>query len=132
MGERVIQALCQLDLPPESLIILTHVISPQELGVGQPADVAKPAAHLEQISTQLENYAAEIDETFEGIVDIATELTEGEPAAEIVRLAHIHQAQLIILGSRGLVGVSRILQGSVSAQVVEEAPCSVFVVKSSF
>lgn len=131
MADQVIQALSQFDLVPDSLVVLTHVISPQESGIGQSADVAKPAALLEQIATQLEDYATEIDEIFEHTLDIVTEITEGEPALEIIRLAHIHQARLIILGTRGLTGVSRILQGSVSAQVLEDAPCSVFVVKSS-
>lgn len=131
VGAVVLQALSQFDLEPDSLVILTHVISPQELGLGQSAEFAKPTGHLQQIQTRLEAYSQEIDQVFEQTVDIITELVEGDPAAEIIRLAHIHQAELILLGSRGLTGVSRILQGSVSAQVVEEAPCSVFVVKSS-
>ena len=40
----------------------------------------------------------------------------------------IYQTDLIILGTRGLKGVERILQDSVSGQVVAEAPCSVLVV----
>ncbi|HEY9644886.1 MAG TPA: universal stress protein, partial [Chroococcidiopsis sp.] len=57
------------------------------------------------------------------------EVTSGDPAEEIVRLAHIHNADLIVMGSRGLTGLSRVLQGSVSGQVVADAPCSVLVVK---
>ncbi len=131
MGDWVIEALSQLDLDPDSLVILCHIISPAELGVGQPANLAKPAGHLQQIEDRLIAYSQDIDETFERTVEIVTELVEGDPAEEIIRLAHIHQAELIILGSRGLTGVSRILQGSVSLQVVEESPCSVLVVKSS-
>jgi len=131
MATEVIQALSQFDLIPDSLVILTHVMSPQELGLGQSAEFAKPTGHLQQIQARLEAYSQEIDQVFEHTLDIITELVEGEPATEIIRLAHIHQAELILLGSRGLTGVSRILQGSVSAQVLEESPCSVFVVKSS-
>jgi nucleotide-binding universal stress UspA family protein len=53
----------------------------------------------------------------------------GNPAEEIIRLASIYEADLIVLGSRGLTGVNRILKGSVSSQVVSEAPCTVMVVK---
>jgi nucleotide-binding universal stress UspA family protein len=37
---------------------------------------------------------------------------------------------LIILGTRGLTGVDRILARSISSEVVEQAPCTVMVVKS--
>jgi nucleotide-binding universal stress UspA family protein len=57
------------------------------------------------------------------------ELVTGDPAEEIIRLANIYKADLIVIGSRGLTGMNRIVQGSVSGQVVEEAHCSVFVVK---
>jgi nucleotide-binding universal stress UspA family protein len=55
----------------------------------------------------------------------------GEPTEEIIRLANIYRADLIVLGSRGLTGVNRILKGSVSSQVVSDAPCTVMVVKLS-
>jgi nucleotide-binding universal stress UspA family protein len=35
-----------------------------------------------------------------------------------------------VIGSRGLTGLQRILEGSVSSQVVADAPCSVLVIKS--
>lgn len=52
----------------------------------------------------------------------------GDPAAEIVAWAAATGAQLIVIGSRGLTGVERILQRSVSAAVVADAPCAVLVV----
>ncbi|AFY60311.1 universal stress protein [Synechococcus sp. PCC 6312] len=131
MAAEVIEALGQLDLVPESLVVLTHVISPAESGLGQSADVSQPTGHWQNLESRLEDYCQEVNELFENTVDVLLEIVAGEPATEIIRLAHIHQAELILLGSRGLTGVSRILKGSVSGQVVEEAPCSVFVVKSS-
>jgi nucleotide-binding universal stress UspA family protein len=56
-------------------------------------------------------------------------MVTGDPSEEIIRLANIYQADLIVIGSRGLTGMNRILQGSVSSQVVENAHCSVLVVK---
>ncbi|MFO5527272.1 MAG: universal stress protein, partial [Cuspidothrix sp.] len=47
----------------------------------------------------------------------------------IICLANIYKAELILIGSRGLTGMKRIVQGSVSSQVMEEANCSVLVVK---
>ena len=53
----------------------------------------------------------------------------GDPSEEIIRLSHIYSADLIVIGSRGLKGINRILKGSVSSQVVADAVCSVLVVK---
>lgn len=58
------------------------------------------------------------------------EIVSGEPAEEILRLANIHKVDLIAIGCRGLTGLKRILEGSVSAEVVAEAPCSVLVVRA--
>jgi nucleotide-binding universal stress UspA family protein len=79
-----------------------------------------PYLHIEK---QLQSYQANLPG--ESIIEIVT----GDPAEEIIRLANIYQVDLIAIGSRGLTGVKRIIQGSVSSQVVENAPCSVMVVK---
>ncbi|MEO0853898.1 MAG: universal stress protein, partial [Cyanobacteria bacterium J06648_11] len=61
--------------------------------------------------------------------EIAIEVASGDAAEEIVRLAGIYEANLVILGSRGLEGMNRVILGSVSTQVVESARCSVYVFK---
>lgn len=54
----------------------------------------------------------------------------GFPAAEIVRVAEELGAGLIVMGSRGLGGLSRALMGSVSDSVIRHAHCPVLVVRS--
>jgi nucleotide-binding universal stress UspA family protein len=49
-------------------------------------------------------------------------MVTGDPAEEIIRLANIYKIDLIIIGSRGLMGMKRIVQGSVSSQVVWRKP----------
>ncbi|MEN9216976.1 MAG: universal stress protein [Gloeomargarita sp. HHBFW_bins_162] len=58
----------------------------------------------------------------------SVKILTGDPASEIVAWAGAIGAQLILIGSRGLTGVERILRRSVSAQVVADAPCAVLVV----
>lgn len=58
-------------------------------------------------------------------------LSKGYPADVIIKEAKHIQADLIIIGSRGLRGINRFLLGSVSRKVVRHAPCSVLVVKPS-
>ncbi len=53
----------------------------------------------------------------------------GTPAAEIIRKAEEWQADLVVVGSRGRSGLGRLVLGSVSQKVVNEAGCSVRVAR---
>ncbi|WP_250123323.1 universal stress protein [Chroococcidiopsis sp. CCMEE 29] len=126
LSEQVIQALQELQLQPATKIILSHVVPPPESSLELVADRPQtdfeglPYLHLEK---QLQSYQAQLPGESE------IEIVTGDPSEEIIRLANIYQADLIVIGSRGLTGVKRIIQGSVSSQVVENAHCSVLVVK---
>jgi len=126
LSKQVMHTLDQLHLQPPTKIVLAHVISLAEAPPDRPAD--QPHLELElglyrQIEQQLQAYQANL------ACESELEIVTGDPAEEIIRLANIHQATLIMMGSRGLTGVNRILQRSVSSQVVEESSCSVLVVK---
>jgi len=58
-----------------------------------------------------------------------THLRSGDPDKEILRAAEALGAGLIVLGSRGLGAVSRMLIGSVSDSVVRHAHCPVLVIR---
>ena len=54
-------------------------------------------------------------------------LTIGDPAGEIVRIATEEGVEMIVMGTHGRTGVSRMLMGSVAEAVVRRAPCPVLV-----
>ncbi|HZB22839.1 MAG TPA: universal stress protein [Gaiellaceae bacterium] len=56
------------------------------------------------------------------------EILEGDPAAEIVRLARLRDVDLVVVGSRGRGAVTAAVLGSVSRRVVHEAERPVLVV----
>ena len=60
-------------------------------------------------------------------IDAETIEGQGDPGSVIVKAAE--DAQLVIVGSRGLNSFQRILLGSVSSKVVHRAPCDVLVVR---
>ena len=129
IAQRVIQSLEELVLSPQDTkVILCHVFPTRESEIELPADRPSPESptlsyfHIEK---QLQSYQEKLS------VTSAVDLVTGNPADEIIRLANIYQADLIVIGSRGLTGMKRIVQGSVSSQVVEEANCSVLVVKQN-
>ncbi|NJM40450.1 MAG: universal stress protein, partial [Anaerolineae bacterium] len=105
---------------------LVRVIGPSEFDSQRPADqpsVDPTLGLYRYVEQRLQAHQAQLTCPSE------LEVVAGDPAEEIVRLANIHQADLIVIGNRGLTGVNRILQGSVSSQVVGDAHCSVMVVK---
>ncbi|QIR37417.1 universal stress protein [Tolypothrix sp. PCC 7910] len=126
IAERVIQTLEELALSEDSKVILCHVFPTPESEMELPADKPhsdSPTLSFFHIEKQLQSYQESLS------VKSALELVNGDPAEEIIRLANIYNADLIVIGSRGLTGMKRIVLGSVSIQVVEEASCSVLVVK---
>lgn len=56
-------------------------------------------------------------------------LVVGDPAGSIVRLAEEQNADLIVMGTHGRTGLSRLLMGSVAEAVVRKSPCPVFTYK---
>ena len=65
----------------------------------------------------------------EGTTTVRPHLLIGRPDAAIVWLAQEMGTDLVVLGSRGLGGMSRALIGSVSDSVVRHAHCPVLVVR---
>jgi nucleotide-binding universal stress UspA family protein len=60
---------------------------------------------------------------------LAAHFLTGQPDDAIVQAAMRHQADLIILGSHGRTGLTRLLMGSTTERVIGQAPCPVLVVK---
>lgn len=55
-------------------------------------------------------------------------LREGTPAAQIVELARERGADLIVMGTRGMGRIARLLLGSTAEAVIRAAPCPVITV----
>ena len=56
----------------------------------------------------------------------------GNPGRTICELADTWNADLILVGSRGLKGLKEMFLGSVSNYVTHHAPCSVLIVRDAF
>jgi hypothetical protein len=58
---------------------------------------------------------------------ITSETTAGEAAHEVVLAARRFQANLVLVGTRGRAGISRVLLGSTARSIARHVPCSVLV-----
>jgi nucleotide-binding universal stress UspA family protein len=82
-------------------------------------------AALTDIVTQ-ELRAIDVDQA----VHFCVHIRIGKPAEELLDVARSVGADLILVGSKGLTGVERLVLGSVSERVVREAKCTVEVARA--
>ncbi len=61
--------------------------------------------------------------------DVEEDLLEGPAADAIVSVVEARNADLVVMGTRGMGSLKGLLFGSVSAKVTQYAPCSVLVVR---
>lgn len=94
--------------------------------LGDPFYQRKVSEDLAQLRPAVAEAVGEADEL--GVV-AEYEILEGDPAEEIVRLARLRDADLIVVGSRGRGAVASAVLGSVSRRVLYGADRPVLVVK---
>jgi len=63
-------------------------------------------------------------------VKAKVEVHVGDAYEMIVDIAKKKKADIIVMGSHGRTGLTRLLMGSVTSRVIGHAPCSVLVVKT--
>jgi nucleotide-binding universal stress UspA family protein len=81
---------------------------------------------------QLEEVAQRgADELARAGISAGVELREGDPADQLIRAAQATGADLIVVGSRGLSTLPRLVIGSVARKVLLHAPQSVLVVREA-
>ena len=109
---------------PGSELHLVHVID-----AGQPpVTISIPLTEtLNEARVFLDGIKERIEEQFEGPVRV--HLTTDLPGRYVVQLATDLGADLVVVGTHGKGGLARLLLGSVSTYVANNAPCAVLVAR---
>jgi nucleotide-binding universal stress UspA family protein len=121
-GKRALERAASMGGNENKVVVVAAAESHARTGITEgarldPSEIEKRRQDLEGARTFLSERGIDA-ETIEG---------QGDPGAVIVNAAQ--DADLIIVGSRGLNSFQRILLGSVSSKVVHRAPCDVLVVR---
>ena len=95
---------------------------------GAPADVQYEIGPREDVNLVLDGAAASAKK--EGL-DVQTHPVEGDPAEAVLNVAEETNADLIVVGNKGMTGARRFLLGSVPNNVSHHAPCSVMIVRTT-
>jgi nucleotide-binding universal stress UspA family protein len=108
-----------------SLLILHVEEPPLAYGAGE-LYYGLPEPSSERILAMLEQV-----KPTDPLVPFTHRLTIGDAAGEIVRIAGEEGVEMIVLGTHGRSGMSRMLMGSVAEVVVRRAPCPVLVCRAA-
>jgi universal stress protein A len=123
-SEHAFQMACSLARDHGGRVIVLHVA---ELPLVAPGDAMihpPPGGIREAIADQLRGVQAP-----DARVPIEHRLEEGDPVAQILRVAQESKCDLIVMGTHGRTGLTHLLMGNVAEQIVRKATCPVLVVK---
>jgi nucleotide-binding universal stress UspA family protein len=118
---------CALTRDYGARLIALHVVATEAFVYGE--------GYLPPTSEEL---LADAREQFErlqppqGTVRAEHRLEQGDAAPEILRVAQEVHADLIVMGTHGRTGLSRLLMGSVAEQIVRKAACPVLTMTAPF
>jgi nucleotide-binding universal stress UspA family protein len=95
---------------------------------GVPADIAHEIGPREDVNLVLDAAAATARAAG---VEVRTHPVQDDPADAILNVAEEIEADLIVVGNKGMTGARRYLLGSVPNNVSHHAPCSVIIVRTT-
>jgi nucleotide-binding universal stress UspA family protein len=135
-SRKAAEFLKRFPFPPSATVYVAHVVHVLSPSFGEHKgyyETAELGGELEQLRK-----AAEVDgkkilegaaESLKGAFKVEKLVSAGPPARRLLELVDEMDADILVVGSRGLTGVERFLMGSVSLQSCHHAHCSVLVVR---
>lgn len=114
---------------PDEEIILLGVVEASDGSIEAGIDLIQ-----EKLKTVRDETSEEVSEEVKELVrksdvDFRMETVVGKPSRAIVSFADENDVDVIVIGSHGRAGVSRVLLGNVAENVVRRAPTTVTVVR---
>jgi nucleotide-binding universal stress UspA family protein len=144
VSQRALTEAITLASATNAKIMLLHVLSPFDEAYPSPVfpgfDGIYPGIHTEAMKVymhQWQSYEKQGLELLRSQASVASEAgvtvefsqNVGNPGRTICEVAHTWDADVIVMGRRGLTGLSEFFMGSVSNYVLHHAPCSVLTVQ---
>jgi len=107
-------------------VIALHVIEPVRMGFSEFASYVGPDEDTGQAMEMLRALKAPSP-----MVTLEYRLLEGDPATVIAETAEEAGADLVVMGTHGRTGLSRLVMGSVAEEVLRRAPCPVLTIRGA-
>lgn len=108
----------------------THVVLLHVAGASVGARASDAKSKSQWIEGSRERLVAYRQSMPVSLPNVTIELIEGPVATTIVEQARSHQAELIVMGTHGRRGASRLVGGSIATEVISLAECPVLTVRT--
>ncbi|MEP7121617.1 MAG: universal stress protein [Byssovorax sp.] len=113
-----------------TLIHSVDLLPSSAMAIGAPFGGTWLVVPPEQIAAVRASVQATLDDMMKRLaIDGEVRVEQGNPVAEVVNAAEQLDAELVVVGTRGRTGLTRLALGSVADGIVRAAPCSVLVVR---
>ncbi len=118
---------CAVARDYDARLVVVHVKPPQMMGGEVHALITTPEEVDRELRGELDKF-----QPHDASTKIERVLKEGDAGTEILRTAKEISSDVIVMGTHGRTGLSRLLMGSVAEAVSRKAHCPVLTVKHPF
>jgi nucleotide-binding universal stress UspA family protein len=115
---------CALARDYQARLVVLHALPTPVIGYPEGVIVTQPEEFRAEARASLQRLLPT-----DPAIPIERLLTDGDPIAAIVQTAKDRNCDLIVMGTHGWTGVTRLLMGSVAEGVLRRAPCPVLTIK---
>lgn len=126
-SESAFRLACSLARDYDAQVLVLHAVPPPVIVYGNGVVPLEPAGYEERIKEKLQKMQDSVS-----TAQVKYKMVDGDPVTEILRTAKEAKSDLVVMGTHGWTGLSRLLMGSVAEGVVRRAPCPVLTVKTPF
>jgi universal stress protein E len=128
-SERALKNAIHLSKTFQAHLIVLTVFEPllsSYVGMGQTPGESREKALVKRQQQRFDRFVTGFN--FEHL-NWNKKILRGKPHQEILRAIHDTKPDLLVMGSQGKTGLTRIIMGSTTEKVIREMPCSVITVK---
>ena len=110
----------------DAKLVLAHVVEPIPLGP-YPAAI-NPNSELEIVNLARKRIEGIADSLSEEEIEVVPLVEQGQPGSQLISMAEANDADLIVIGTRGLTGLQHLALGSTAEYVVRKSECPVLTI----
>lgn len=127
LSQAAFDVACALARDYSAELLVVHVNRPAPIFAPDGIAVAVPTEEPYELHAKLARMCATVPD-----VKVTHHLLSGEPTDEILKCARHEKVDLLVLGTHGSTGLTRLLMGSVAESVSRKAPCPLLTIRKPF
>jgi nucleotide-binding universal stress UspA family protein len=123
-SDQAFHVACALAGDYKARLVVLHALPAPVVGYPEGIVLAQPEGYRAEARARLQQLRPS-----DPAIPIERLLRDADPVTAIVETAESHNCDLIVMGTHGWTGLTRLLMGSVAEGVLRRAPCPVLTIK---